>query len=157
MCVIFRNNFDWSRDHHQWGINKKQNGWSTQHFGQPLTLLATKIIMGNCAIFQSDDHDPHHNKLLPSIPTMMVIIFVIINIITSPWKMVYLSILDQPSYICMILTRWRFFQAAPKIKCLCYIHSKGFWYRRILKKDNVKRKKKGAWEKKLYIIFQREK
>ncbi|WZY68648.1 hypothetical protein YC2023_000888 [Brassica napus] len=53
----------------------------------PLTLLIIKIITGNCAIFQSDDHDPHHKVLLPLIP-IMVVIFIVVIIITSPQKMV---------------------------------------------------------------------
>ena len=115
---ILRNNIDWCRDHHQWGTNKKQNGWSTQqHFGQPLTLLIIKIITGNCAIFQSDDHDPHHKVLLPLIP-IMVVIFIVVIIITSPQKMVNPSIFHQRSYICMNLTWWRVFKLPQKkIKC----------------------------------------
>ena len=149
---ILRNNFDWCRDHHQWGTNKKQNGWSTQRFGQPLALLTIKIIMGNCAFFQSDDHDPHHKRLLPSISIMMVMS----SLSKSSWHLHIYRSWTTKLYNAWFLHGEGVLNSTKNQVFLFVIYSRGFWYKKNLKKGREKKETKVIKSMRKAVIFQRE-
>ena len=153
VCMyILRNNFDWCRDHHQWGTNKKQNGWSTQRFGQPLALLTIKIIMGNCAFFQSDDHDPHHKRLLPSISIVMVMSS------STSWHLHIYRSWTTKLYNAWFLHGEAVLNSAKNHMFLFVIYSRGFWYKKNFKREGKKRNQSNKkHEKSCYIPKRRGK
>lgn len=103
-----------------WLFWQPRSSWVIVPFSS-LMILSTHITKNCYYHTYHDAHRHHHHDI-------------------SIWKVVHSLILDQSSYICMILQWWRVFKQHQRSSAFLLYSSKGFWY--IYKKKEKKERKK---------------